>query len=289
MTRYLKTLVVLVVSLMAAAGDPQDALSQTREVGEVFRDCPRCPEMVVVPSGSFMMGSPASEEGRYRVTIGSPFAVGVHEVQLGEYVHFVSATGHSIGDFCLLLEGPSPGPVGTILREPGYSHPAVCVSWEDARAYVQWLSRETGESYRLLSESEWEYVARAGTQTRYWWGDDIGRNRANCDGCGSRWDNDEPAPVGSFAANGFGLHDVHGNVWEWVQDCWKEGYGAPRDGSARDNCEEPPFPDSGYVVRGGSWVTPAEALSAAHRRGVDVGPNTRFGNHGFRVARTLTP
>ena len=98
------------------------------------------------------------------------------------------------------------------------------VSWEDARGYVRWLSGKTGKEYRLLSESEWEYVARGGTQTKYWWGDEIGRGRANCDGCGSRWDDEKTAPVGSFRANGFGLHDVHGNVWEWVEDCWHGDY-----------------------------------------------------------------
>ena len=295
MARYLKTLVVLVVSLMAAAGDPQDALSQTREVGEVFRDCPHCPEMVVVPSGSFMMGSPPSEEGRWDdegprhgVMIGSSFAVGVYEVTRGEFGRFVSSTGRSMGDSCRIWEdGEWKSRSGQGWRSPGFSqtgsHPVVCVSWDDARAYVRWLSRETGASYRLLSESEWEYVARAGTQTRYWWGDDIGRNRANCDGCGSRWDNESTAPVGSFAANAFGLHDVHGNVWEWVQDCWNDSYaGAPGDGSAweRGEC-------SRRVLRGGSWYVIPRNLRAAFR--VRVGSGYRNDNYGFRVARTFIP
>ena len=134
------------------------------------------------------------------------------------------------------------------------------VSWEDAEAYVAWLSRETGEAYRLPSESEWEYAARAGTTTRYTWGQDIGRNRANCGDCGSRWDGDRTAPVGSFAANGWGLHDMHGNVWEWVADCWHENYArAPRDGSAwtsGGNCGR-------RVLRGGSWfLSPAFLRSA---------------------------
>ena len=295
MTRYLKTLVVLVVSLMAAAGDPQDALSQTREVGEVFRDCPHCPEMVVVPSGDFMMGSPPSEKGRWDdegprhgVMIGSSFAVGVYEVTRGEFGRFVSSTGRSMGDSCRTREdGEWKARSGRGWRSPGFSqtgsHPVVCVSWDDARAYVRWLSGETGASYRLLSESEWEYVARAGTQTRYWWGDDIGRNRANCDGCGSRWDNESTAPVGSFAANAFGLHDVHGNVWEWVQDCWNDSYaGAPGDGSAweRGEC-------SRRVLRGGSWFSLPGLLRAALRiRGV---AGYRYVIAGFRVARTFTP
>ena len=286
MTRYLKTLVVLVVSLMAAAGVPQDAFSQTREVGEVFRDCPHCPEMVVVPSGSFMVGSDDEGPG-HRVTIGSPFAVGVHEVTRGEFGRFVSAPGRSMGNFCWTWLSAREFSGVWSWRHPGFpqtdSHPVVCVNWEDARAYVQWLSRETGESYRLLSESEWEYVARAGTVTRYWWGDDIGRNRANCDGCGSRRDDDRTTPVGSFAANRFGLFDVHGNVWEWVQDCWNDSYaGAPGDERAweRGKC-------SRRVLRGGSWFDPPWYLRSAYRLRVD--PGVRYGSAGFRVARTLTP
>ena len=129
------------------------------------------------------------------------------------------------------------------------NRPAIDVSWHEAQAYVAWLSEKTGKRCRLLSESEWEYAARAGAATRYSWGDGIGRNRANCSGCGSRWDDRQTAPVGSFAANGFGLHDMHGNVWEWVADCWNGSYaGAPSDGSAREsgNC-------SRRVLRGGAW------------------------------------
>ena len=277
MTRYLKTLVVLVVSLMAAAGDPQDALSQTREVGEVFRDCPHCPEMVVVPSGNFMMGSPSSEEGRYsdeglqhRVTIGSSFAVGVYEVTFSEWDACASAGG---------CGGYRPDDRGWGRGQ----RPVVNVSWDDAQSYVAWLSRETGESYRLLSESEWEYVARAGTVTRFWWGDGIGRNRANCGGCGSRWDGESTAPVGSFAANAFGLHDVHGNVFEWVQDCWNDSYaGSPGDGSAWESGE-----CSRRVLRGGSWGDIPGLLRAADR--VRDVTGYRDSNAGFRVARTFTP
>ena len=211
------------------------------EAGAVFRDCPECPEMVVVPAGEFMMGSPPSEEGRgddegpvHRVTIAEPFAVGKYEVTFDEWDACVSGGG---------CGGHRPDS-----KDRG-RQPVAEVSWEDAQAYVAWLSRKTGEAYRLLSEAEWEYAARAGTTTRYHWGDDIGRNRANCydDSCGDSWD--YTAPVGSFAANAFGLHDVHGNVWEWVEDCWNGNYaGAPSDGSAWEsgNCD-------GRVLRGGSW------------------------------------
>ena len=247
-------------------------------VGSVFRDCPHCPEMTAVPSGNSMMGSPPSEDGRWsvegpqhRVAIGAPFAVGVYPVTFDEWDACASAGG------CGGYRPPDERGWGRGRR------PVVNVSWYEAQSYVAWLSRETGESYRLLSESEWEYVARAGTVTRYWWGDDIGRNRANCGGCGSRWDYESTAPVGSFAANGFGLHDVHGNVWEWVQDCWNDSYaGAPGDGSAREsgNC-------SRRVLRGGSWVYDPRDLRAANRGWSDT--VYRYFYAGFRVARTFTP
>ena len=130
--------------------------------------------------------------------------------------------------------------------------PVINVTWDDAKRYVAWLSRMTGKPYRLLTEAEWEYAARAGTQTAYSWGDEIGKGNANCDGCGSQWDNKQTAPVGSFAANAFGLYDMHGNVWEWVEDCFHDNYeGAPDDGSAwtaDGDCNS-------RVLRGGSWST----------------------------------
>ena len=208
------------------------------------------------------MGSPESEPGRsdiegpvHPVTIARPFAVGVYEVTFAEWDACVSGGG--CGGFRPDDEGWGRG-----------SRPVINVSWNDAQRYVQWLSRKTGAKYRLLSEAEWEYVARAGTTTAYWWGDDIGRNNANCLGCWSRWDARGTAPVGSFSANSFGLHDVHGNVWEWTEDCY-EG-----DCSRR-------------VLRGGSWFDLPWYLRSAIRSG---GPSGyRDLNAGFRVARTLTP
>ena len=248
-----------------------------RTAGRQFRDCAECPKLVVVSEETYMMGSPSSEEGRggdegpvHRVVIGRPFAVGVYEVTFGEWDACVSGGG--CGGY-----RPDDGGWG---RGP---RPVVNVSWNDAKAYVDWLSSETGEAYRLLSEAEWEYVARAGTRTRYWWGDEIGRNRANCAGCGSRWDGGQTAPVGSFSANGFGLHDVHGNVWERVEDCWNVSYrGAPSDGSAWEsgNC-------SRRVVRGGSWVDDPRSLRSANRIRSSFGYRDRYA--GFRVARTFTP
>ena len=309
MAGYFKMFVALVVAVMASAGDPRDSLSQTREAGEVFKDCEHCPEMVVVPPGDFTMGSPSSEEGRWddegprhRVTIGSSFSVGVYEVTRGEFGRFVSSTDRSMGDSCRTWEnGEWKARSGLGWRNPGFlqtdSHPVVCVSWDDAQSYVAWLSRETGEAYRLLSESEWEYVARAGTVTRYWWGDGSSSQCRYANGAdmsakkhNSGWtvaDCDDgyyqTSPVGSFGGNSFGLHDVHGNVWEWVQDCWNDSYaGAPGDGSAWEIGE-----CSRRVLRGGSWNNDPGFLRAAIR--YRVGTGVRFSNDGFRVARTFTP
>ena len=367
-----------------------------RTPGTRFRDCPECPEMVVAPAGSFMMGSPWWEIFRWpcegpvhEVTMAHPFAVGVYEVTFEEWDACVSGGG---------CGGYQPDDAGWGRGR----RPVVNVSWEDAKAYVEWLSGKTGEGYRLLSESEWEYVARSGTDTRYfWWGDEIGLNRANGEACveffidgrgedaqmharwegppldekawdggwpdpeamerDSRWRDwvmwavsweqaqryvewlsrktgegyrllllkawewDEVAhagtgtghfwwgnesggrnrancgavfaeieggapfagpcrttPVGSFPANPFGLYDVHGNVWELVEDRWHDTYhGAPSDGSAWESgkCGK-------RVMRGGSWRNDAPDLRSARRESRST--SSRGNAVGFRVARTLT-
>ena len=273
----------------------RDILVKKFPAGTILRDCDTCPELVVVPPGSFTMGSPASEEGRHtdegprhRVTIEQPFAVGKYEVTRGEYAQFVLDTEHSTTPSCRIYEdeGEWNERSGHDWQNPGYRQterdPVVCVSWEDAQEYVLWLSKKTGKAYRLLSEAEWEYVARAGTTTRYTWGDEIGQNRAHCDGCGSRWDSKRTSPVGSFVPNGFGLHDMHGNVWEWVADCWNRSYeGAPSDGSAWESvaCKL-------RVVRGGSWDSSPALLRSADRFG--LASDSRYSIDGFRVACTLT-
>ena len=274
----------IIAALMKAGADPSIKGPKGRTAWDVarkspavlvllaFRDCPECPEMAPVAAGSFMMGSieNINKKTRLRMTIARPFAVGKYEVMFAEWDACVAAGGcggHRPGD-----EGWGRG-----------RRPVINVSWDDAKSYARWLSRKTGKQYRLLSEAEWEYAARVGTTTRYSWGDGIGHNRANCDGCGSRWDNRRTAPVGSFPANPRGLHDVHGNVWEWVADCWNENYrGAPSDGSAWMSGE-----CSRRVVRGGSWNSdPGDLNSSARSRDRS---GLRYYAIGFRVARTLAP
>ena len=247
---------------------------------EPFKDCPECPTMVMVPAGEFTMGSPASEPERNddespqrQVAIAHAFAVGKFEVTFEEWDACVAA-----GD---CKHNPADRGWGRGLQ------PVTNLSWDDAtKEYLPWLSRKTGKPYRLLTEAEWEYAARgmknaSTVHTTYFWGNDIGKNRANCDGCGSRWDRKQTAPVGSFAANAFGLHDMHGNVWEWVQDCYKDTYaGAPTDGRATADAAS-----CLRVLRGGSWYDKPHDLRSADRSGVR--PVNRYGGSGLRVARTL--
>ncbi|MBM3566973.1 MAG: hypothetical protein FJX42_12775, partial [Alphaproteobacteria bacterium] len=265
--------------------------------GTVFRDCPNCPEMVVIPAGSFVMGVAPGEEERegvsdrlkgnsvpqHSVNVRS-FMLGKYEVTVGEFGRFVNETGHRTDGGCVVPgKNEAEFDESKNWRNPGFGqgerHPVACVSWDDAKAYAAWLSRKTGKSYRLASEAEWEYAARAGTSTARHWGEDIGRNNANCDGCGSQWEDKSTAPIGSFRANAFGLHDMIGNVWEWTEDCWNENYnGAPVDGSAWTNgdCRH-------RVLRGGSWYFYLrDARSARRAKFPGVG---RF-DIGFRVART---
>ena len=242
--------------------------------GQTFSDCASCPEMVVIPSGSFRMGClndsgcDSDQFPVHRVTISRPFALGRYEVTFAQWDACVAAGG--CGDHKPSDEGWGRG-----------DRPVINVDWVDARSYASWLWSQTGHGYRLPSESEWEYATRAGTATRYSWGDEIGVNRANCDGCGSRWDRSRTAPVGSFRANPWGLYDVHGNVWEWTQDCWNFSYdGAPTDGTAWDtgHC-------SGRVWRGGSWRESPSGLRSGFRNW--DGNGSRIRSLGFRVARTL--
>ena len=254
---------------------------QALKTKDTFRECASeqgkdyCPEMVVVPAGSFMMGSPPTEKGRYAsegpqhiVTIGKPFAVAKFELTFDEW------------DTCVTY-GDCPEDVSDGGWDRG-QQPAINVTWDDAQRYVAWLSKMTGKPYRLLTEAEYEYATRAETQTAYPWGDDIGKNNANCNGCGSKWDNRQTAPVGSFKPNAFGLYDMVGNVWQWVEDCFHNNYnGAPTDGSAwieGGNCKF-------RVVRGGAWDFSADLLRSALRYRYAAGGRSYY--LGFRVGRTL--
>ena len=244
-----------------------------------FRECAQdCPEMVVVPAGSFTMGGPtADEQPQHTVTFVRPFAVSKDEVTFADWDACVQAGG---------CNGYKPNDLGWT---PRGKHPVINVNWNDAQAYVAWLSRVTGEPYRLPTEAEYEYAARAGSTTAYPWGDDIklnGKAMANCDGCGSMWDNIKTAPVGSFAPNKFGLYDMVGNVFEWTEDCVHKNYAnAPTDGSAwlepnGGNC-------SIRVLRGGCWINSPIYLRSASRDGGSTG--SRDGDIGFRIVRTLAP
>ena len=242
--------------------------------GNSFKECAsECPEMIAVPAGTFLMGSPAGErqsfeEPQHQVTILKPFAVSKFEVTFAEW------------DACAAYGDCDPH-----ISDSGFGRgrqPVINVAWADAEHYAAWLSKVTGKSYRLLSEAEYEYVARAGTHTAYPWGDDIGKNNANCNGCGSQWDDMQTAPVGSFAPNRFGLYDMVGNVYEWVEDCLHADYrGAPADGSpwiAGGSC-------NGHMIRGGSWADdPIDLRSASRPWSPDA---LRRNFIGFRVARSL--
>jgi formylglycine-generating enzyme required for sulfatase activity len=253
---------------------------------EWFKDCQSCPEMVVVPAGSFMMGSPESEEGQlpfeqpqHQVTLKAPFAVGRFAVTFSEWDACVDAGG------CNSYRPPDRGWGRGRM-------PVIYVSWDDAKAYVSWLSRQTGKAYRLLSEAEREYVTRAGTTAPFWWGSSISTDQANYNGEWTTYGGSpvgefrmKPLPVDSFEPNPWGLYQVHGNVADWVEDCWNESYkGAPADGSAwtTGDCTGTV---GGRVLRGGRWVSYPENVRSAAR--AFNGPAYRNFNVGFRVARSL--
>ena len=257
-----------------------------------FRDCPTCPEMVIVPAGSFVMGAPADESGRapgedqVGVTIAKPFAVGRFAVTYAEWEACVNArrfpwTGGCSGHRALqVLDAGWEW-------EQRYKRPVVGTNWRAANAYVAWLSKTTGKSYRLLSEAEREYVTRAGTATPYWWGTSISTAEANYDGTSAYVDGTElvtlnqTVPVDTFAPNPWGLYHVHGNIWEWTEDCANDAnIGNPGDGTARTkgDCTQ-------RVIRGGAYATRPQTLRSAFRAWSRV--DERDADIGFRVARTL--
>ena len=285
------------------------------EPGAPFRDCADCPEMVRVPAGTFVMGTPTAdphatatraEAQAVIVRIPKPFGLGRLEVTRREFRAFATDAGYDVHGPCITWDaalarfnadrnrGPeNPGRP----REARDDHPVACVSWSDAKAYVQWLARRTGKPYRLPSEAEWEYAARAGSTARWPWGDSPtdGCDFANLYDLSSResyalgWEpvrcrdsSPDVAPAGALRANAFGLYDMIGNVAEWVEDCYTDSYvGRPRDARAwvwAGGCTR-------RVLRGGSWVTPAERARSAYRDSAETGARADY--IGFRVALDL--
>ena len=307
----------LCVGVEPVVGNERRCLKPGSGKTEWFKDCPTCSDMVVVPAGRFTMGSPKDEPERFEnetedllsVAIGKPFAVGRFAVTRREFAAFVASTGHKSDGGCSVYKPARPqssgSPLGTewkqladaSWRSVGFSqtdrHPVVCVDWNDAKAYVAWLSSTTGKSYRLLSESEREYVARAGTTTPFWWGSSITPALANYNGTaepylggGSKGEwRKATVPVDSFPANPWGLFNVHGNVLEWVEDCWNEkNAGNPGNGSARTSGDWDCAAHPARVLRGGSWGDDPRYLRSANRIWLSI---DRFDFVGFRVARTL--
>ena len=270
---------------------------------EVFRDRLRSggegPAMVVLPTGRFRMGDLdgsgwSPERPVHTVTISRRIAMGQYPVTFEDYDLYVSAMGverpvDKDRGFLKTLFGKKPerpkGPEQPDDKGWGRGRrPVISVNWHDAKAYAFWLSEQTGKRYRLPSESEWEYAARAGTETAYSWGDEIGVNRANCDGGGSQWDDKQTSPVGSFEPNAFGLYDMHGNVCEWVEDCWHDNYeGAPSDGRAWTSGGD----SNRAVVRGGCCGSVPRGLRSAYRGWSP--PSNRLNLDGFRLVQDLNP
>ena len=305
--------IMLVIAGPATAGSDTGALP----AGSTFRDCPNCPEMVVVPAGEFLMGASAAQSERdlaavslfesslakkhisaehpqHPVRIERPFGLGRFPVTRGEFAAFVQETGYSPTGGCIFFDNHhyrnhSDGS----WRTPGFYQtdrdPVVCVNWLDVKSYTDWLNHMlelnaaggSNGAYRLPSEAEWEYAARAGQQTARWWGNDIAKNNANCEVCGSLWDRKGTAPEGSFAPNQFGLYDMLGNVWKWTADCWNPDYhGAPANGTA--------WTSGGLemkVIRGGSRASSPRVLRLSGRTRSNA--YSRDNSIGFRMAKTL--
>jgi formylglycine-generating enzyme required for sulfatase activity len=269
----------------------------TTASGHSFRDCPECPEMVNIPAGNFMMGSAngkSDEKPIHRVDIRA-FALGKYEITLKEFQCFVETTSYKIetekNSECYNWiktgwEKKSEFTWRNAAFQQTEKHPVVCVNWHDAIAYTQWLSQKTGKNYRLPTEAEWEYAARAGTTTDYWWGDTISHENANygldsycCRGLAQGRDQWEfTAPVGSFSANPFDLYDTAGNVWEWTCSGYESYY---RGSELKCDMEK----EGNRVLRGGSWSNQADRLRSATRGGSEL--MIRSNALGFRVAVTI--
>jgi formylglycine-generating enzyme required for sulfatase activity len=302
-------------TLAQRTAQPLSASEQcTLKPKDTFRECENCPEMVMVPSGEVLMGSErgdiddgiaaANEAPLHRAVIRQPIAVGRFEVTRDQYAAFVKDTGYTSGDRCFTFENNMPQErADRSFLNPGYvqdgNHPVVCVSWVNAKAYVDWLSRTTGKSYRLLSEAEFEYIARAGSGSRYGFSNDPAEickfaNGADQSAKSAGLPANSPymscrdgypftAPAGSFAANAFGLHDVIGNVWEWTEDCFYGDYASAKLETASRSAEV----CSARTVRGGDWFSNESLLRPAVRAKANA--DAHHDDIGFRVVRTLAP
>jgi formylglycine-generating enzyme required for sulfatase activity len=253
----------------AAEGGQEPGAAPTAGAMAAVKDCDACPLMVALSPGPFTMGSNSSdpsERPAHKVALRTPFAIGKYEVTVGEWTQCVKAS------VCPSVPSAANAADRLPMRD---------VSWDEAQLYLKWLSTVSRRPYRLPTEAEWEYAARGGTTTRYWWGEQMKGGNSSCQGCGEPWKADAPPPVGSFVANPFGLADMNGSVWEWVQDCWHSSYkGAPADGSAwaDGNCQS-------RVIRGGSWREDGSYMLSTTRFKYDA--SVRQSQNGFRVARAL--
>jgi formylglycine-generating enzyme required for sulfatase activity len=294
----IQTLAVALVAILTLITSGP-ATAQSHDERE-FRECRDCPVMVGIPSGQFLMGSPKSEPGRFdsegpqHVVSIKAFALGKYDITTAQFIAFLKSTGHRT-EPCNRILGLVWGSPGRGLEQQPPEWPAVCLGWNDAEAFIAWLNAKVHSArpslalgkgpYRLPSEAEWEYAARAGTKTARWWGEEIGVNKANCNGCGSPFDDRLLTAVNAFAPNAFGLYGMLGNAWQWTTDCWHANYlHAPEDGSAwvEKSCTK-------HVIRGGSWNS-LPALIRSASRSFSTDDSDDYDNSsltGFRVARDL--
>jgi len=269
-TQFAASLSLCIMCVIGATSTTYAQATTPLKPGTVFRDCPECPELVVIPAGLFVMGVGAkrkAEKPVHRVNFKKPFAIGRFEVTFTQWLTCVTQGG--------CKHTPDDHNWGKGKR------PVINITYDQAKNYLRWISKKTGKTYRLPSESEWEYVARAGTTSLYWWGNDVGENMANCKDCKSEWSAHSTAPTGSFKPNNFGVYDTAGNVFEWVEDCWVPNHkGAPNDGSARKTG------DCKYqVIRGGSFYYFSKVARSVYRAKNPAGVKSYW--LGFRVLREL--
>lgn len=269
--------------------DAQFAAFQSRHESAELWDAPLAPRLRIVPPGEAVIGAPAgaallrgNELAARAVRFPKPLAVAEYPVTVGEFAAFVEETGYRPAEQCWTFEDEE-GRIrqGRGWRNPGFTqadnHPVLCVSLGEVQAYIAWISAKTGRAYRLLTEAEYEYVNRAGARTDFWWGQEVGANHANCEGCGSLWDNRRTSPVGSFPANPFGLYDTTGDTWVWTSDCYSDPKAPPSAPADPATCE--------HVIRGGAWHgTPpgSRVFSRFHHT-----PDTHSATLGFRLVRDV--